>query len=533
MMIHAAPSRRLVLSLLGSALAGGVFPQALSALAATSPAAGTPFTRSTVTEMARALAKKPFEPPSSDLPDSIKNLTYDQYRAIYFRPDKAIWADEKLPFQVQLLPRGFYFKEKIEVATVDDGRAHHVAYSPDMYAPGAIVTQPLPTADIGFSGVRVHGHINSPDHLDEIIVFQGSSYFRAVGKGQVYGISSRGLALDIGAPKGEEFPIFRAFWIEKPGKDVDAIVIHALLDSASVAGAYRFSVRPGLPTVTDVEVTLFPRVALKAAGLAPGTSMFYFDGNGRENFDDWRPQVHDSDGLLIVNGGGERLWRPLANPKNLQFSAFVDSGVRGFGLMQRDRDYNDYDDYNAGYEKRPSLWVEPVGDWGKGSVVLVEIPSDSEINDNIVAYWQPAEPIAAGSEYAFAYRLSWGDGPAMPGTIVAATRRGRGALRQDSPVRRFVIDYVDTGVAVAPAVADAAKPAPAPADDPPPPLPTAQVTAGGGAISDILVERNPVSGGWRLTFNLDPKSETLIELRAVLSFADKRPVDTWLYRWTA
>ena len=330
-------------------------------------------------------------------------------------------------------------------------------------------------------------------------------------------------------PGCEEFPLFRAFWVEKPPPDSELIVVHALLDSESVAGAYRFTIRPGLPTEMDVEVTLFPRVDLDAVGLAPGTSMFYFDANGREGFDDWRPQVHDSNGLLIVNGRGERLWRPLANPKSLQFSAFVDTSVRGFGLMQRTRDYGAFQDYTAQYEKRPSLWVEPHGDWGKGSVVLIEIPSNSEINDNIVAYWHPDEAIAAKSEYAFAYRLSWGDGPAKPGVIVAATRRGRGDLGGESDVRRFVIDYLDTGIAAPPGNT----PAPQVPADGTAALPTATVTASKGTISDILVEQNPKTGGWRLTFNLDPGDETLVEMRATLTFPDRRPVDTWLYRWTA
>lgn len=531
-------SRRVVLAGLGSALAGNLVPGSLSAFAAANPAAGTPFSRSTVTDMARKLAQAPFSPPSQDLPDSIKNLTYDQYRAIYFRPDKAIWADEKLPFTLEMFHRGFLYKDRVDISVVEGGMAHHVAYSPDMYNPGAIVKAQLPNQDIGFAGLRIHGYINSPDRLDEIAVFQGASYFRSLGKGQVYGLSARGLALNVGSPQGEEFPIFRSFWVEKPSTDSDQIVVHALLDSKSVTGAYRFTIRPGMPTDMDVEATLFPRVELKSVGLGPGTSMFYFNGNGRQGFDDWRPQVHDSDGLLILNGHGERLWRPLANPKTLQFSAFVDVGVRGFGLMQRQRNYDAYDDYNAHYEKRPSLWVEPVGDWGKGQVVLVEIPSDSEVNDNIVAYWQPSEPIAAKSEYSFAYRLDWGEGPAKPGVIVISTRRGRGDLQHPTKIRRFVIDYADTGLPLTPANGSAAtakgqQQAPAKAADDASALPKATVSADAGTVSDILVDANPETKGWRVTFNLDPKDKTLIELRVTLAFADGRPVDTWLYRWTA
>ena len=473
-------SRRAVLASLAATAASGTVLWPAAANAAEAPAAPSapatdngatfavdgPFTRSTVHDIAQKLAQSPFQPPpTADLPKFLADLTYDQYRALYFRPEAALWAADGLPFQIQLLPRGFFYKERIEVATVDGGQAHHVAYSPDMYAPGAIVPGPLPTQDIGFSGVRVHGHINSPDHLDEFVVFQGASYFRAIGKGQLYGISARGLALNIGSPQGEEFPIFRAFWIEKPGQDAAASSIHALLDSrTAVTGAYRFTVRPGPPTVIDVEATLFPRVDLDAVGLAPGTSMFYFDANGRAGFDDWRPQVHDSDGLLIVNGGGERLWRPLANPKTLQFSAFVDSGAARLRP----------DAARPRLRRLPGLHgalreaAQPVGRadrrLGQGLGRAGRDPSrlgDQRQHRRLLAAGRRRSPPAPNIPSPTACR--WGTGPAVPGIVVAATRRGRGDLRHASPVRRFVIDYVDTGVAVAtddPAAAKAtAKPA--------------------------------------------------------------------------
>jgi glucans biosynthesis protein len=304
----------------------------------------------------------------------------------------------------------------------------------------------------------------------------------------------------------------------------------------------------------DVETTLFPRVDLVSPGIAVGTSMFFFGSNGHA-VDDWRPQVHDSDGLLMLNGLGERLWRQLSNPANLQFSGFVDSGPRGFGLMQRDRNFDDYQDFDSDYEKRPSLWIEPVGDWGRGSVVLVEIPSAAEGNDNIVAFWQPADQIKAGSEFSYAYRMFWGNGPALPGVIVAATRQGRADPKKPATVRHFVVDYTATGVADgsgAPA-ADAPAPKAAPAAGAPASAvaqtapgtadqstspdpshdPKPAVTASAGVVSNIWVEPNPVTGGWRLSFDLDAQKAPLVELRAELKFMDKRPVDTWLYRWTA
>ena len=555
------PSRRLVLASGAAALGGSLLGWPLSALAADQPplTADGSFTRATVTEIARALSKAAYAPPSQALPAPVANLSYDEYHSIAYRPEAAVWTKSGLPFELQFFHRGAFYKDKIEVAVVDaNGIAHHIVYSPTMFASTHALPQPLPSDDIGFAGLRILGRVNQPDVFDEVAVFEGASYFRSLGKGEVYGISARGLALKVGAQDGEEFPIFRAFWMETPAKGSDSITVHALLDSKSVTGAYRFAIRPGLPTVIDVETTLFPRVDLVAPGIAVGTSMFFFSGNGRDNVDDWRPEVHDSDGLLMVNGLGERLWRPLTDPKNLQFSGFVDSGPRGFGLMQRNRDFGSYQDFEADYEKRPCLWIEPVGDWGRGSVVLVEIPSASEANDNIVAYWQPADQIKGGSEFSYAYRMFWGNGPGLPGAIVASTRQGRADAKKADAVRRFVIDFVTpagvNGGANQPAPAAAAVPVPttpsaaatviqaaataASAADPSPatdpvPDPRPVVTASSGMITDIGLEPNPVTGGWRLAFNLDPQKSGLVELRAELRFSDRRPVDTWLYRWTA
>jgi glucans biosynthesis protein len=269
----------------------------------------------------------------------------------------------------------------------------------------------------------------------------------------------------------------------------------------------------------DVEATLFPRVDLTGVGLAPGTSMFFFGPNRRNEFDDYRPEVHDSDGLLIANGRGEILWRPLANPTTLQTSAFIDSAPRGFGLIQRNTEFESYQDLEAGYERRPSLWMEPIGDWGKGAVVLVEIPTVSEIHDNIVAYWAPRQPIPAGVEYGFAYRLYWGGEPELAASAarIKATRSGRASISGPSPVRLFVIDYEATDPQlVAEAIA-----------------PEATVSASTGKIDKVVVLRVPGNNGWRLTFQLDPDEADSVELRASLTFEDGRQAETWVYRWTA
>ncbi|MBB5753588.1 glucan biosynthesis protein [Prosthecomicrobium pneumaticum] len=516
--------RRLLASSAAAAtLAAAGFPVPFAAAqdrpAAAQYAVDGAFNRSTVTEIARRLAREPFAAPESRLPDVLQNLTYDQYRDIRFKPDAAIWRNDRLPFQLQLFHPGFYFKEPVEIAIVADGQARHFPYSTELFDFGPLVPKGIPNSDLGFSGLRVHGTINRPDYYDEVLVFQGASYFRSLGRGQVYGISARGLALKTADAQGEEFPIFRAFWVETPVVASETIVIHALLDSPSVSGAYRFTVRPGMPTVIDVETTLFARADLTKIGFAPGTSMYYFGPNDRAGIDDFRPEVHDSDGLLMLNGRGERLWRPLANPADLQISAFVDVGPRGFGLLQRDRDYTSYQDLEAGYERRPSLWVEPVGDWGRGFVTLVEIPTNSEIHDNIVAYWAPSEPIAAGGEFSFAYRLSWGGDPAFEagGMVVDETRIGRVAIDGNDPRRRFVVDYRCV----------------APLDGRPAPPPTAKVTASKGKIANVVVIPNPtITEGWRVSFELDPEDANLIELRNEMTFPDDRPAETWVYRWT-
>ncbi|TCN82337.1 glucan biosynthesis protein G [Shewanella fodinae] len=482
------------------------------------------FDQDSVVKLAKQLADKPYVAPDESLPDSLKNLTQEQYKDIRFRPDAAIWKNQSLPYQLQLFHRGFYFKQLVELALVRGNQASHLAYNPDYFETGKSVTQPLPQGDIGYSGFRLHYPLNRKDYFDELLVFQGATYFRALGKGNNYGVSARGLALRTADPMGEEFPFFKAFWIEEPHDDSNLLVIHALLDSPSVTGAYRFSVRPGDNTQIDVEATLFPRVDLDKVGLAPGTSMYMHSLNGRQNTDDFRPEVHDSDGLLMLNGRSERLWRPLANPKTLQISAFMDNAPQGFGLIQRQRNYSAYQDLRTPYQTHPSLWVEPVGNWGQGSVILTEIPTQSEIHDNIVVFWRPIEPIRAGSQYRFAYRLSWGEEPAVkPGTVtVARTASGRADISKPTAKRLFVIDYQ---------LNDGKRPAV---------MPVPKVQSSSGSVDNVEIRENPHNGGYRLTFQFDPKDAQVAELRAELQFdaaagvdaAAPGKVETWLYRWS-
>jgi glucans biosynthesis protein len=387
--------------------------------------------------MARDLASKPYKAPSEKLPDDLANIDYDHYRAIRFLPERALWRGEKLPFEVQFFHRGFFYKNRVDIFEVKDGQASIIPYQPDLFSFGEL-TPPGAGVDLGFAGFRLHAPINRPDYYDEVSVFLGASYFRAVAKGELYGLSARGLSINTGEAKGEECPFFKTFWIEKPTPGTNSIVVHALLDSESASAAYRFTIRPGDTTVFDVEMAVYPRVDLEHAGLAPMTSMFFFGPNDRKDVEDFRPSVHDSDGLAIFNGRGEELWRPLHNPRDLQVSSFADLNPHGFGLMQREKDFSAYQDLESNFERRPSLWAEPIGDWGEGAVKLIEIPTKEEIHDNIAAFWLPKAPLAAKGEHTYTYRLHWGPDTPKSTSLARFSRTGIGARGDNAMI--FVHD---------------------------------------------------------------------------------------------
>jgi periplasmic glucans biosynthesis protein len=475
----------------------------------------TAFTAADVHKYARELAAKAFVPPKADLPQAFQQLGYDQYRDIRFKRERAIWASEGVPFQVDLFHRGFIFTEPVVIYIVTDGQMRRVVYSPDLFTFGPAVPPPAEGTVTDFSGFRLRAPLNRADYFDEFAVFQGASYFRAVAKDQGYGLSARGLALNTAAASGEEFPFFRTFWIERPRPDASVLVLHALLDSVSTTGAYRLTMRPGDPTVMDIEMTLYPRVQLAHVGLAPLTSMFFFGPNDRVGVDDFRSSVHDSEGLAIRNGREEWLWRPLINPDTLQTSAFIDASPRGFGLLQRRRAFTEYQDLEARYEHRPSLWVETIGDWGQGAVQLVEIPSKSEYNDNVVAFWRPQQPIPPQAEYRFTYRLHWCSTPPVvpPQAAVAATRTGAGP---EKGTRRLVIDFIGGRFAE---LQDDSSVVPV-------------IVTSAGTVKDPVVQPNPATGGWRVSFVLAPGTATLCDLRCTLKRGDEVLSEVWSYRWT-
>lgn len=469
------------------------------------------FSRDSVRQIARELAMRPFTSRKLDRSSPFVRLTYDQYRDIRFNSDHAIWQGEKLGFELQLFAVGWLFDMPVDVFVVEGAQAQRVVAEPAMFDLGPLVKPVLTEQSLPMSGFRVHGPINRSDYSDEYVVFQGASYFRAVGRMQGYGISARGLAINTARPEGEEFPLFRAFWIEKPKPSASELVVHALLDSPSTTGAYQFAIRPGANTVMDVEAILFPRGPMTHFGLAPMTSMFLHGPAGPRLRGDFRPAVHDSEGLSIHNGSGERIWRPLINPRTLQASAFVDRDPKGFGLVQRDRNFASFQDLEARYERRPSLWVEPRGAWGEGTVELLELPTDEEIHDNIVAFWRPSQNLKPGEPHEFAYRLTWGeDSPSpLPGARVLKSRVGSAWGRQNL----FVVDFDG------PALRNGA-------------VPTAEVTASAGTVANPVVKPNSDISGVRCSFELNPGRSEVSELRLLLK-ADGQPIsETWLYRWT-
>jgi len=471
----------------------------------------TPFDPNSVRAAARQLAERPFSDTDKALPKEFKDIDYDAYRALRFRPEHSLWRGQGLPFEAQFFHRGFIFTDRVELFEVSEGRARRLIYSSNMFEFGALKVPP-PDANLGFAGFRLHAPMNRPDYYDEVAAFLGASYFRAIAKGQVYGLSARGLSLQTGDPKGEEFPAFRTFWLEKPRPQTNSVVVHALLDSKSASAAFRFTIRPGETTVFDVEMALYPRVEIAQPGIGTLTSMFFFDANDRVGVDDFRPAVHDSDGLAMRNGRGEQLWRPLTNPRDLQVSVFSDVNPRGFGLMQRERDFHGYEDLESHFEKRPSAWVEPIGDWGEGMVQLLEIPSNEEIHDNIVAFWRPREPLRAKGEYIYTYRLHWGFGLGDPKLAqFVKTRVGAGA----EGARRFVLEARGKTL-------EGVKPEDI----------RGVVSADKGEIRNLVVHPNEVAGGLRVGFELATAKEPVIELRGQLLRGDEPLTEVWLYRWT-
>jgi glucans biosynthesis protein len=480
-----------------------------------------PFDYAGLKGRARALAAQPYQAPTDHLPAEVKALDWDQYQSIRFQPDHALWAGERTPFTIRFFHMGLFFQLPVRIHTLRDGVAREIAYDATMFdhSKSGLAGVKLPP-DLGFAGFRVL-HRSDPER--DILAFLGASYFRAVGEEKQYGLSARGLAIDTGLPRPEEFPRFTDFWLEHPQASSERLSVYALLDSPSIAGAYRFDIVPGATLVMDVDAALYPRQAIERIGIAPLTSMYLHGENDRRVAIDWRPEIHDSDGLALWRGNGERIWRPLVNPEHLAFNAYGDENPRGFGLMQRDRDFVHYQDDGAFYNLRPSLWVEPRGRWGKGQVSLVEIPTADETFDNIVAFWHPERTPQPGEEMLYSYRLHWG--AHTPGTpsigYVVNTHTGIGGVVGRPRTyfsRRFVVDFAGEAFARLPAKAEVEP----------------VITASRGEVEITSARPLHPINGYRAMFDVKPTDERTdpINLRLYLRHDGKALTETWAYQWT-
>ena len=476
-----------------------------------------------VVARARDLATAPFAPAAA-LPDELTKLNAAVWQNIRFRPDRALFADSGGAFRMQLFHLGGPYRRSATVNTIREGIATPIPYEANLFDYGqARFDKPLPI-NLGFAGLRIHYPINESRVFDEVIAFLGASYFRFLGRGQRYGLSARGLAVNAGY-QNEEFPFFREFWVQTPTADADNITLYALLDSESVTGAYQFVFSPKAQSLLDVSTSLFARKSGQKIGWAPLTSMFCTGENDRRIHDDYRPERHDSDGLSMHTGAGEWIWRPLRNPAVPELSTFLDHDIGGFGLLQRDRNFEHYQDVSQLYELHPSYWIVPQGSWGDGKVELVELPTADENNDNIVASWVPNEGLEPGKPREFGYTITASrDTPdPSPNGRVANTfesaGREDGALEQPTPgSKRFLVDFAGGDLSYF--LAD-------------PSLVSVVPTAVNGKILRSFLTPNARAGGFRAGLDVLVASGQSCDLRLFLRSETRALTETWTLPWKA
>jgi len=475
-----------------------------------------------VVKRAKALAATSYAKPANDLPRSLQRLAYGEYRQIRFKTEHALWAGEGTAFAVSFYHPGRQFGHAVKINAITAQGVRPINFDPRHFDYGNNRFDAADLEGLGYAGFRILYPLNSPELKDELLSFLGASYFRAVAPGQVYGASARGLAVDTGLPSGEEFPRFVEFWIARPARSDRSLTIYALLDSPRVTGAYRFIVTPGEHTVQDVRMRLFLREKVGRLGVAPLTSMYFYGENQPARAGDYRPEVHDSDGLSIHTADDKWIWRPLVNPKRLLVTSFAANDPNGFGLLQRDGAFASYQDADAEYHRRPSVWVAPKGRWGPGRVELVQIPTPDETNDNIVAYWVPDSQPAPGEPYELEYRVQWQVPAAASAPLgqVVQTRRGHGYPAPPAEDIWLRVDFAG----------------PALGELPPEATVKADVSSNAnGELTGVRMQRNEALGGWRMTLQMRRRDATKpVELRAHLytqgDADDPRVVtETWSY----
>jgi periplasmic glucans biosynthesis protein len=523
--IHDFSRRALLVSIVAASGARLVAPAAAQTDAPPAAAAApAPFGYADVVKRARDLAAAPFASSIPPLPDGLATLDFDGWRDIRFKSDKPLLGQEGANFRLELFHLGHLYKRPVVVNVLRDGIPAPIPYAANLFDYGHAKLGPLPI-NLGFAGLRLRFPINAPHVWDEVIAFLGASYFRFLGRGQRYGLSARGLAIGAAPRLNEEFPFFREFWIETPDAMAEHIVIFALLDGESATGAFRFDLNPGQETFIDANVTLFARKATPALGLAPLSSMYFVGKADRRFSDDFRGELHDSDGLLMHTGAGEWVWRPLSNPAKPRVSVFLDSNPRGFGLLQRDRNFSDYEDLDLAYELRPSYWIEPHEGWGEGRVELVELPTSDETNDNIVVAWAPKQGLELGKSLTYGYRVTAMsmDQSLTPGGRTVATfhvaARALGAPESPPPgATRFLIDF--SGGDLSYYMSD-------------PSLVETVATASAGRILRTFLTPNTHIRGFRAGVDVavDPGQST--DLRVFLRAGPKALTETWTFPWRA
>ncbi len=463
---------------------------------------------------AAALAASAYHEPSTTLPAPFATLNPPQYQAIHARQEAWIWQGGTRGFMIEPLHRGPIFATPVALNTVTNGSVAHIGYTPSQFDFGDLKV-PDGLSDLGFSGFAIH-YVDAAGVRHKLAIFQGASFFRAVAPGQHFGITARALSIRTADVRGEEFPQFREFWIETPQAAATSLRFHALIDSPSATAAVHFTLHTGDATIIDMESFICARQTLDHFGMGGMAAAYFYGPINAHATDQLRPQVHQVDGLSLNTGAGEWIWRPVANRAALQVSVFADKSPRGFGLLQRDRHFEDYEDETHHDEASPSLWIEPQGDWGDGGVELVEIPSSAEDNANIVASFRPAATLSAGGTQRYACRQFWCWQPPdeAPLARIVATLGGLG-LRPTW--RAFIVEFQSEDFGLA----DAANGL------------TAKISLGSGSLEGQTLTVRRKAKRVRVKFNFNPDSATMSELRMVLMRGGHNVSETWLYRWTA
>lgn len=484
----------------------------------------THFSYDLLKKKAKELSFSPYHIPPTISSDILQQIDYDEHGKIKFKPEYALWANGPGKFPVTFFHLGRYFQTPTRMFLVDKGDAREIIYNVDYFSMPEDSPATKLSKNIGFAGFRFQE--SREGTLDwkknDWVAFLGASYFRAIGELYQYGLSARGLALNVAVhQEPEEFPLFTQFYFIPPKDQSDTITLYALLESPSVTGAFRFEITRSKAVFMDVEKTLFFKNDIKRLGIAPLTSMYWYSETRKQDSIDWRPEVHDSDGLALWTGDNERIWRPLNNPLQPIVSSFKDQNPKAFGLMQRDRNSDHYQD-GVRYERRPSLWIEPKGDWGKGAIELVEIPTDDEIHDNIVAMWVPEQKIQKGDELFFSYRMGWIDQEPFPEDLArfVSLRFGRGGdagTVRPQGVRKLVLD-ISGGKLRNLAHGE---------------IPQMILSTSRGEISNIDIESipNDIPGWWRVMFDLKVTGAEPVELRGYLRNGNEILSETWLYQY--